>query len=97
MTAEFPYLQEKYGLEAIGLFGSVSRGDDTPDSDVDVLYRFSDADCAGFELLYALKTHLEKLFGREVELVSMDYVDAAIRPYVMEDAILYDTSGKGIV
>ena len=33
-------LQELFGIKNIGIFGSVSRGDDTPESDVDILYIF---------------------------------------------------------
>ena len=32
-------MQERFEIETIGIFGSVSRGEDTQDSDIDVLYR----------------------------------------------------------
>ncbi len=95
LESEFPRLRDTYGIAAIGVFGSISRGADTPDSDVDVLYRFVDAD-ADFEILFVLQKDLEQLFGRSVELVSMDYVDAYIHQFVARDAILYGDSERGI-
>ena len=32
-----PTAESKYGLTRIGIFGSVARGDDTEDSDIDIL------------------------------------------------------------
>jgi len=36
-------LATEHGAKEVRLFGSVARGDDTPESDVDVLARFPDA------------------------------------------------------
>ena len=35
-----PYIQEQFGIETIGVCGSISRGDVTPESDVDLLISF---------------------------------------------------------
>lgn len=40
LKRELPLLQEKYEIQKIELFGSVSRGEDTPESDIDLLYSF---------------------------------------------------------
>lgn len=40
LEAHLPEIRERFGIETLGLFGSVSRGEDTSDSDVDILYRF---------------------------------------------------------
>lgn len=94
LESEFPHLRDTDGIAVLGLFGSVSRGEETPDSDVDILHRFTDAD-TDFEVLFALQKDLERLFKRSVELVSMDYVDTYIRPYVIRDAILYGDFERG--
>ena len=36
-----PYLQKKYGVESIGLFGSFIRGEQRKDSDIDILVEFN--------------------------------------------------------
>ncbi len=40
LKVHLPELRERFGIETIGIFGSVSRGEDRPESDVDVLYTF---------------------------------------------------------
>ena len=40
LEKELPLLSEKYEIRTIGLFGSVSKGEDTPESDIDFLYTF---------------------------------------------------------
>ena len=37
---ELPVLRERYGIETIGIFGSVPRGEDTPGSDLDIISSF---------------------------------------------------------
>ena len=41
---------QKYGIKAIWLFGSRARGDNRPDSDVDLLIRLDDAKVNGFAI-----------------------------------------------
>lgn len=82
-------IRERFGIETIGIFGSVSRGDDTPESDVDVLYRFADDESVTTDMFLAFADYLETLFERHVELVSIDYIDPYIEPYIREDAIWY--------
>jgi len=81
-------IQERFGIETLGIFGSVSRGEDTEASDVDVLYRFRKGR-GGMHDMAELKYYLEELFGREVGLVSIRYVSPLIRESVAHDAILY--------
>ena len=35
LEEHLPELQRRFGIECIGIFGSVSRGEDTQDSDID--------------------------------------------------------------
>jgi predicted nucleotidyltransferase len=50
------------------VFGSVARGEDGPDSDIDLLVDF-EADSSLFDLLH-LTQLLEELLGRSVDVVS---------------------------
>jgi len=42
LQAQKSYLYEKYGVTEIGVFGSYVRGEQRPDSDVDVLIELTD-------------------------------------------------------
>jgi predicted nucleotidyltransferase len=57
----------EYGISRMAVFGSVARGDETPDSDVDLLVEFSRP--VGIEFI-DLGNLLEKILGRKVDLVS---------------------------
>lgn len=37
IKAEMPYLEKHFGVEEIALFGSYSRGEQTENSDIDIL------------------------------------------------------------
>lgn len=56
-------LCRKYGIAELSVFGSVARGDDRPDSDVDLLYVRVPGNDLGMSY-FALQEELEKLFGR---------------------------------
>lgn len=84
---ELPYLRETYGIDEIGIFGSVSRGEDTPDSDIDILYTFQPGK-ATLTNLSGLHDHLEHLFGRKIDLVSRKWLNPILRPVIEQDAII---------
>lgn len=62
-----PALQQKYPLKELAIFGSVSRGEATEQSDVDILVEFSAP--VGMEFIH-LAYELEALLHRKVDLVS---------------------------
>ena len=54
---------------SVALFGSVARGEETPDSDLDFLVEFGDG--ASLFDLARLEMDLEELLGRKVDVVSV--------------------------
>lgn len=62
----------RWKITEFSLFGSVLREDFSQESDVDVLVSFKeDATWSLFDLV-EMKTELEEIFGREVDLVEKD-------------------------
>lgn len=94
LEENLPYIRERFGIESLGIFGSVARGEDTESSDVDILYRFNTGRGRLVEFV-GLGDYLEELFGRKVDLISVDYIDPLIKAYVKADAIIY--SGEGAI
>lgn len=90
LKTHLPEIQEKFGIETIGIFGSVSRGEDMPESDVDVLYAFRSGGLP-LRAFFAFKRYLEELFGRLVDLVPIKWMDPLLRPYIEQDMILFQT------
>lgn len=60
-----PYIQKEYGVTGLCLFGSVARGDNRPDSDVDILVDMPPKIFA----LSALHRYLESLLKVSVDLI----------------------------
>lgn len=60
-----PYIQEEYGVTSLYLFGSVARGDNRSDSDIDILVKMPPK----IFLISALRNYLENLLGSSVDLV----------------------------
>ena len=76
-------IKQKYGVKKIGVFGSFARGEGRKDSDIDVLVEFKDS-FETFDNYMELKFFLEDLFGRKVDLVTIE----ALRPQLKEDIFL---------
>lgn len=75
----------RYGIVSIGIFGSIARGEQTTDSDVDVYVNLGNPDI--FAMVH-IKEDLEKIFGRPVDIVRMrDDMDAMLRKNIMEEGI----------
>lgn len=78
-------LAEKYGAKNIRVFGSVARGEDQVNSDVDFLVSFQ----PGYDLFaqrMPLQNELEKLIGRKIDLVVEHELNMHIRDAVLIEA-----------
>lgn len=76
---------ERYGVARLEVFGSVSRGEDRPDSDIDLLYELKPGSRLGFDY-FDLVDDLAELIGRPVDLVARDEINKYIREQVLHDA-----------
>ena len=72
-----------YNPLKIGIFGSVARGEDTPDSDIDILYRFKNV--IGMLSLIRMKEDIETRLNTKIDLVDEEFVHPGMKPYVMND------------
>ena len=69
------------GVAMLGIFGSVARGEDTANSDVDLLVRLSKP--VGFVEFIALEDKFKEIFGREVDLAT----EASLHPLIRENVL----------
>lgn len=71
----------RWKVDRLEVFGSVARGEERPDSDLDLLVTFSpDADWGLFEHA-RLEAELSDVVGRKVELVSRRAIERSSNPY----------------
>lgn len=74
----------RMGVLRLGLFGSFARGEETPESDVDLLVEFS-PDHHTFNGFTELVFFLEDLLGRSVEVVTPQALSPYIGPSIMKE------------
>jgi uncharacterized protein len=74
----------RHGASNVRLFGSVARGEEWPDSDVDLLIDL-DAE-RGFDDYLGLVEELEALLHRRVDLLLARSLSPFFRPYIEADA-----------
>jgi len=74
------------GVKRLGLFGSFVRGEQTPDSDVDLLVEFEQGEKT-FDHFMQLSFLLEDLLQRRVELVTTDALSPYIGPHILEEVV----------
>ncbi len=73
---------EGYGVKKIGLFGSFVRDDAADQSDIDFLVEM-DKEKKTFKNFMDLAFFLEELFGRKVELVTLQGLSPYIGPHIL--------------
>ncbi len=75
----------KHGANNIRIFGSVARGETTPDSDVDLLIDKQPETSAWFPA--GLILELEEMLGRRVEVVTEMALNRHLREQVLREAV----------
>lgn len=76
---------ERYGVASLEVFGSVARGEDRVDSDLDLLYVLGPGTRLGFRL-FDLEDELADVFGRPVDLVARKSINKYLREQILADA-----------
>ena len=75
---------KSFGVTEIGVFGSVARGEQTENSDVDILVELEKET---FDAYMRLMFFLEDLFGRKVDLVMKDTIKPLIKDRILSETI----------
>lgn len=74
---------KKYGVKKIGLFGSYVEGEQSRESDIDILVEFEKGEKT-FDNYMELKFFLEDLFNCKVDLVVEGTIKPRLKPYILE-------------
>jgi predicted nucleotidyltransferase len=85
LIAEHQQEIKQFGVKRCGLFGSYVRDQHTSKSDIDILVEFEPGQKT-FDNFMRLAFFLEELFGRKVELVTIDSLSSYIGPHILQEA-----------
>lgn len=81
-----PELGDRYNVKTIGLFGSALRGEQGPESDIDVLVEFRSP--IGFFKFLELEELLAERLGGKVELVSKKALKPEIGRAILSEVVM---------
>ena len=85
LTQQKAFLLETYRLTRLGIFGSYARGEQTVESDIDVLVDYEKAPTLW--RLIELRDYLSELFAIKVDVVTRNGLKARIRERVLAEVI----------
>ncbi|HEC92255.1 MAG TPA: nucleotidyltransferase [Candidatus Atribacteria bacterium] len=77
---------KRYGVKRIGLFGSFVRGENKKESDIDIIVEFEKGR-KNFDNFMNTVFLLEKLFGRDVDILTPESINKHLKSYIMKEAI----------
>jgi predicted nucleotidyltransferase len=75
------------GVRHAALFGSVARGDNSPDSDIDIMIEVDPDACITIFDYVDLKEYIAGLFEESVDVVNREALKPHVRPAASADAI----------
>ena len=81
------YLLKHFQLTKVGIFGSFARGEEKPNSDIDLLIEREPDAKNIFDSDWDLRELLKKQFNREVDICTEKYIKPYAKPYILRDAI----------
>jgi uncharacterized protein len=84
--AEISAAAERVGAHNVRVFGSVARGEDTAESDVDLLVDFPVRE-RGLLPLLTLAEQVEKLVGRRVDVAAVEVMAEPVRDRALAEAV----------
>jgi predicted nucleotidyltransferase len=79
-------INQKYGVKEIGVFGSFARGEEKEGSDIDFLVEFKEGSKT-FDNYIDLKYFLQDLFGRSVDMVTVQALKPQLKDDILQEVI----------
>lgn len=79
-------IEARYGVRLVGVVGSVARGEERPESDIDIVFDMTEAGTTLFKLVRA-QFDLAEALGRSVDLVDRAALRPERRAYMERDLV----------
>ena len=85
LNENFELIGKRYKVKTLGVFGSYVRGEESENSDVDVLVEFDEP--VGFFKFLELEEYLGGIIGRKVDLVSKKALKPRIGRRILKEVV----------
>ena len=76
------------GIVRLAVFGSVARGDNSPESDVDLLADFDETKRYTLLTMGRLESRLADLLGTGVDLSSREWLKESVKNQILREAVV---------
>jgi uncharacterized protein len=76
------------GILRLAIFGSVARGDNSPESDVDLLAEFDKTKHYTLLTMGRIESRLADLLGTRVDLSSPEWLKESVKEQALREAVL---------
>ncbi|MEN6378610.1 MAG: nucleotidyltransferase family protein [Methanofastidiosum sp.] len=83
----------KHGAKKIGIFGSVARGEERFDSDIDILIEFKKTPSL-FEVV-RIEQEISDIIGKKVELITEKSLSPYIKDSVLKEVVILYEEKRG--
>ena len=81
------YLKEHFHIKRIGIFGSFVHGEQTEDSDIDIIIELEDDTPGIYELKDELKAFFGEQFQRDVDIAREKYLKSYVKSQINNEAV----------
>ena len=80
-------LSKRFNIEKIALFGSYARGDETKNSDIDILIELKSNTKNVYSIKKELKEFLTNAFKKDVDIARIKYLQPYYKKEILKDSI----------
>ncbi len=87
LSQEKEQFETRFRIAKIGLFGSYARGEETEDSDIDIIVEFYPNTENLSEIKASLKEIIKSTFDRDVDICREKYLKPYYRNQILQSAI----------
>lgn len=78
--------EKEYHLRKIGVFGSIARGEQNAQSDIDLIVEFEDNTPDLYSIKQLLKNEIQSKFNRQVDICREKYLNPIFRNQILAEA-----------
>lgn len=76
------------------LFGSTGRGEDTPESDIDILVELDYSKPIGLEFVQ-MQLDMQEILNKKVDLITLNNLSKHMKPFVDQEKVLIYERSEG--